>query len=225
MGHVTYTSKQRCLTTKNVLLADNCSHLHLSFFGFERTFYYVSNWHFLCFERSIKSWLLNNRWVSVSAYCFFSVSTNAQFEKFLKDLLDSAGVLFASNDSKTSFEQRKNARWTNNWDDSLKTNIWPQRTIFRPQQSNFVCSNDKFVGDMAQCLSKLAGNINSDSFSANPSKSGIECTLGGCRWWLNKRWAPTLFYSSFIMKELGPCSYMATGQLLGGVWQKSSTPF
>jgi hypothetical protein len=48
----------------------------------------------------------------------------------------STGVLFASNDSKTSFEQRKNAPWTDNWDDSLKTNIWPQQTIFRPQQSN-----------------------------------------------------------------------------------------
>jgi hypothetical protein len=57
-------------------------------------------------------------------------------------------VLFASNDSKTFFEQWKNARWTDNWDDSLKTNIWPQRTIFWPQQSNFVGSNDRFVGDM-----------------------------------------------------------------------------
>jgi hypothetical protein len=26
-----------------------CSHLYLSFFGFERTFYYVLNWHFLMF--------------------------------------------------------------------------------------------------------------------------------------------------------------------------------
>jgi hypothetical protein len=39
MGHVTYTSKPQRLTTKKVLSADNCSHLHLSFFGFERTFY------------------------------------------------------------------------------------------------------------------------------------------------------------------------------------------
>jgi hypothetical protein len=31
MGHVTYTSKQQRLTTKNVLSADNCSHLHLRF--------------------------------------------------------------------------------------------------------------------------------------------------------------------------------------------------
>jgi hypothetical protein len=77
------------------------------------------------------------------------VSTNSKSSQITFAL--STGVLFASNDSKTSFEQRKNALWTVNWDDSLKTNIWPQRTIFRPQQSNCVCSNDKFVGDMGQC--------------------------------------------------------------------------
>jgi hypothetical protein len=41
LGHVTYTSKHQRLTTQNVLSADNCSHLLLSFFGFERIFYYV----------------------------------------------------------------------------------------------------------------------------------------------------------------------------------------
>jgi hypothetical protein len=59
----------------------------------------------------------------------------------------STGALFASNDSKTS---RKKWPLIDNWDDSLKTNIWPQQSIFRPQQSNFVCSNDKFVADMGQ---------------------------------------------------------------------------
>jgi hypothetical protein len=54
------------------LSADNCSHLHLSFFGFEQIICYVLNGH------SIKSWPLN-----------------------------STGALFASNDSKTSFELRK----------------------------------------------------------------------------------------------------------------------
>jgi hypothetical protein len=89
LGHVTYTSKQQRLTTKNVLSADNCSHLHLSFFGFERTFYYVLNWHFFV---------------------------------FLKELLDSVlACFFASNDSKTSSEHQKNARWTDNSNNSLKT--------------------------------------------------------------------------------------------------------
>jgi hypothetical protein len=141
---------------KNVLSADSCSHLHLSFFGFERTFYYVLNWLFLMFWTIYQKLATqhDSRWMSASAYCCFSVSTNARFQKLLKELLDSAlACLFASNDSKTSFEQRKNARWTDNWDDSLKTHIWPQRTIIRTQKSN-VCSNYKFVGDMGQYSSR-----------------------------------------------------------------------
>jgi hypothetical protein len=55
-------------------------------------------------------------------------------------VLLSACALFASKDRKTCFEPPKNVRWTDNWDDSLKTNIWPQQTIFRQQKSNFVCS-------------------------------------------------------------------------------------
>jgi hypothetical protein len=131
MGHVTYTSKQQRLTTKNVLSADNCSHLHPSFFGFEGTICYVLKGH------SIKSWPLNSKWVSAIGHSCrrqykFSVSKADQRTFGL-----SIGALFASNDSKTSFELRK--KWPlNNWDDSLKTNIWPQRSIFRPQQSNFV---------------------------------------------------------------------------------------
>jgi hypothetical protein len=38
MGHVTYTSKQRRLTTKNVLSADIWSHLHSAMFVFNRQF-------------------------------------------------------------------------------------------------------------------------------------------------------------------------------------------
>jgi hypothetical protein len=59
---------------------------------------------FLCFEQSIKSWPLNSargtplflaNWLSCRA---------------AKSVLLSTGALFASNDSKTSFQQRKNAR-------------------------------------------------------------------------------------------------------------------
>jgi hypothetical protein len=134
---------------KSVLSADNCSHLHLSFFGFERTFYYVLNWHFFMFWKIYKK-LATKQQVSerISLLLLLSQYKLSVSKAPQRTFGLSTGVLFASNDRKTSFEQRKNARWTDNWDDSLKTNIWPKRTIFRPQQSNFVCSNDKFVGDM-----------------------------------------------------------------------------
>jgi hypothetical protein len=98
MGHVTYTSKQRRLTTKNVLSADNCSHLHLSFFGFEQTFCYVLNGH------SIKRWPLNSKWVSALGH-----SCSNQYKRSVSNASQrtfglSNGVLFTSNDSKTSFE-------------------------------------------------------------------------------------------------------------------------
>jgi hypothetical protein len=47
--NVTYTLKQRRFYDKKVLSADNYSHLHLSFLGFERTFYYVLIGH-CCFS-------------------------------------------------------------------------------------------------------------------------------------------------------------------------------
>jgi hypothetical protein len=104
---------------------------------------------FLCFERSLKSWPLNSRWVSASAYCYL----HAQFQKLFKDLLASALAWFLPQMiAKHLLNCKKIGRWTDNWDDSLKTNIWPQRSIFRPHQSNFVCSNDKFVGDMGHSL-------------------------------------------------------------------------
>jgi hypothetical protein len=81
---------------KHVLSADNCGHLHLSFFGFERTFYYALNWHFFMFWTIYQKLATQqcSRWMSASAYCCFSVSTNAQFQKFLKELLDSALAYF-----------------------------------------------------------------------------------------------------------------------------------
>jgi hypothetical protein len=108
LGHplllVTYTSKQQRLTTKKTS-ADNCRHLHLSFFGFERTFY-VLNWHSFMFwtiyqklvtqqqvsgRISLLLFLLQyKRWVSKASQRTFGLST---------------GLLFAWNDSKTSFEQ------------------------------------------------------------------------------------------------------------------------
>jgi hypothetical protein len=78
------------------------------------------------------------------------VSANAQFQKLIKELLDWAPAYFLPQMiAKHLLNCEKNGCWTDNWDDSLKTNIWSQWSIFRPQQSNFVCSNDKFVGDMA----------------------------------------------------------------------------
>jgi hypothetical protein len=47
--HVSYTSKQQRLKTKNVLSADICSHLHSALFVFKRQFV----WAMQCFESTI----------------------------------------------------------------------------------------------------------------------------------------------------------------------------
>jgi hypothetical protein len=95
--------KQRRLTSKNVPLADNCSHLHLSIFGFERTICYFLNGH------SIKSWPLSIKWVSELCHSRSSQYKCSVFKSFSKSFWTEhrCGVLFASNDSKTSFELRK----------------------------------------------------------------------------------------------------------------------
>jgi hypothetical protein len=62
-----------------VLSADNYSHLHLSFFGFERAICYVLNGH------SIKSWPLTQQQVSERIR---QLPTVAKFQKLLKELLD-----------------------------------------------------------------------------------------------------------------------------------------
>jgi hypothetical protein len=65
-------------------------------------------------------------------------------------------MLFASNDSKTSFELRK--KWPLNlqlrqfFEDKYLTSA--DNFLTTAQQSNFVCSNDKFVGDMGHKLVK-----------------------------------------------------------------------
>jgi hypothetical protein len=101
MGHITYTSKQRRLTTKKVVSADNCSHLHLSFFGFDQT---ISD-NLLYFEWTFYQMLATQQQVSersCSSQYKCSVSKASQSTSGL-----STGALFASNDSKTSFELRK----------------------------------------------------------------------------------------------------------------------
>jgi hypothetical protein len=100
MHHVTYTSKQRRLTTKKVVSADNCSHLHLNFFGFERTIGYVLN------GDSIKSWPLISKWVSALGHSCSSQYKCSVSKASQRTFGLSTGELFASNDSKTCFELR-----------------------------------------------------------------------------------------------------------------------
>jgi hypothetical protein len=92
---------QQRLMTKNVLSADNCSHLHLSFFGFERTICYVLNGH------SIKSWPLNSKWVSALGHSCISQYKCSVSKAFQRTFGLSTGALFASNYSKTFFELPK----------------------------------------------------------------------------------------------------------------------
>jgi hypothetical protein len=149
--------------------------LHLSFLGFERTFYYVLNWHIFIFW-TIYQKLATQQQMSerISLLLLLRHYKRSVSKASQRTFGLSIGVLFASNDSKTSFEQRKS--WTDNWDDSLKTNMWPQQTIFRTQQSNFVCSNNKFVGDMAWAIDYLQ-----NSFGHNLAKSPTEHGYSGPR--------------------------------------------
>jgi hypothetical protein len=67
MGHVTYTSKKRRLTTKNVISADICSHLASAFF--------VLNGH-LC----VSSWSIYQK-LALSAFTSFEKGLMKMFKK------------------------------------------------------------------------------------------------------------------------------------------------
>jgi hypothetical protein len=102
---------QYCLTVENTELChlqlktttsdDKKSHLRLSFFGFVRAICYVLN------EHSIKSWPLNSKWVSALGHSCSSQYKCSVSKASQRTFGLSTGVLFASNDSKTSFELRK----------------------------------------------------------------------------------------------------------------------
>jgi hypothetical protein len=199
MGHVTYTSKQRRLTTKKRPFSRQLWSPTIQLFWF-----WMDN--LLCFEHTFYQKLATQQQVnermqqSVQTLSFKCFSKNFWTFRlrvcFLPQMI-----------AKHILNCKINGRWTDNWDDSLKTNIWSQCSgqFFRPQQSNFVCSNHKFVGDMAHY----------DLFSTIPWSYNISVWVM-CKIVLPARSTVALIFSICIAQSR---NHLATQTLLNNATQ------